>query len=225
MTSCGADTAGEDRRTGDSAEALRAELDELYAKRRRGELRDRDFDKVAVRRTIDLYRTAISARLGHGERILAEHHVVCGHFRLNRSVLEETDQGAVSLFATDRRLIRLRSVLAAGAPATCDEKDQTVIDEIQLDQIRGVAVRRQVRVGEAVAGLVIVAIALVFRSWLLITGKLMVGLGALGVVHALLLPTRWVEVQTAGAEPIRILAARRRSARLLVRLLRERLEA
>ena len=130
--------------------------------------------------------------------------------------MREPDQEAISLFATDRRLIRVRSLLSGDRPPTCDERDGTVIDELPLDAIEGLVVRRRVRWGEAAAGSVIVAFALLFKSWLLITGTLLAVVGGLGVLHALLVPTRWIEVRAPARPapvPWRILAARKKSAR------------
>lgn len=209
-------------------DGLRRELRELHARKQRGEIRDKDYQKSLVDRTLDLYRAQVGERLEAGEEIAAEHHAVRAHMRLNQSVLRETDQHAVSLFATPRRLIRVRSTLRADRPVTADQRDETRIDELPLAEVREIAVRREIRAGEAIAGLVIIAIALLFRSWLLVTGKLMVVLGAAGVLHALLLQTRWLEVVarqrgSEEADPFVIIATRRKSARLLVRFLRERL--
>ena len=207
-------------------EALRRELRELHARKQRGEIREKDYQKNLVDRTLELYRAEIGGRLDDGEGIAAEHHAVRAHMKLNQSVLRESDQHAISLFATGKRLIRVRSTLRNDRPVTCDKRDDTQIDELALEAVQGIAVRREIRAGEAIAGLVIIAIALLFRSWLLVTGKLMVVLGALGVLHALLLQTRWLEVVArppTPSEPFVILAARRKSARKLVRFLRERL--
>jgi hypothetical protein len=210
-------------------EALRAEIRDLYARHQRGDLRDKDFQKSAAQRAVDLYRVEIGRRLEADERILVEHHVVSAHLRLNQSLLKESDQHATSLYVTDRRLIRLRSVLSNDRPVTCDERDSTLVDEVGLDCVRGMTVRREVRTGEVLAGISIVLFAVLFRSWLLVTGKLMVLLGVLGMVHGLLLPTRWIEVQTgeggARGEPMRVFGARRKSGRLLVRCLRARVES
>jgi hypothetical protein len=218
------------------ASELRRELDELAARRRRGELRERDYQRQLAERTVELYRAAVAPRLAEGESILAEHHVVRAHMKLNQSLLRESDQQAVSLFATGRRLIRVRSTLRADRPPSCDETDGTIVDELPLAELEGIAVRREIRGGEAIAGLVIIGVALALHSWLLVTGKLMMVLGALGVVHALLLQTRWLELiaransgpraedGAAGRpNPFVILAARRKSARRLVALLRARL--
>jgi hypothetical protein len=167
----------------------------------------------------------VRARLAPGEEILEEHHAIQGHLKLTQSMLEEPDQGAVSLFATDRRLIRLSATLTAGESPTCDERDHTAIDDVRYDGIRAVRMRRQVRAGEAAAGAVICALALVAWPLLSVTGPALVLVGALGVSHGLFMPTRWWEVEVAGRpaeEWIRVYTVRKRSARQLVRLVRAR---
>ncbi|MGE5346891.1 MAG: hypothetical protein ACM3JH_13135 [Acidithiobacillales bacterium] len=169
-----------------------------------------------------LYRAAARGRLDPGESLIAEHHAVLGHLQLS-GLLREPDQEAISLFATDRRLIRVRSLLPGDRPPTCDERDGTVIEELPLEAIEGLVVRHQVRSAEAVAGIATAALALLFESWLLVTGTLLAAVGVLGVLHALLLPTRWVEIRAPARlapEPWRILASRRRSARELCAALR-----
>lgn len=206
-------------------EALREELRTLQGKRARGDVTEKIFQRTLAEQTVALYRAAVAARLAPGERILAEHHAVHGHTRLNQSVLKEPDQGAVSLFATDRRLVRLTSTLVAGETPTCDHRDHTVIDDAYYEDVRAPRMRRAVRTGEAVAGGVICAVALLAGPLLAVTGKLLVALGAAGVLHALLLPTRWWEVEVAGRPPeewMRIVAVRKRSARELAGVVRAR---
>ncbi len=198
--------------------SLRAELVELHEKGLTGDIPRRQLDRTVEEKTVALYRAAIKARLDGDERVVAEHHAVLGHMRLTESVMREPDQEAISLFATDRRLIRVRSLPSNEKPASLSEQDGTVIDELPLAAIDGLVVRRQVRWGEAATGLVITAFALLFRSWLLVTGTLLMALGGLGVLHALLLPTRWIEIQASprlALEPWRILAVRKKSARTL----------
>lgn len=201
-----------------SVESLRAELAVLHAKGLAGDIPRRRLDGMVAEKTVALTRAAVLSRLEDGEGIVAEHHAALGHLHLAESVLREPDQEAVSLFATDRRLVRVRALLSSERPATLNDKDGTVIDEVPLDAIEGLAVRRQVRWGEAVAGVVIAAFALLFKSWLLVTGTLLLVLGGLGVLHALLLPTRWIEIRTPpplASGPWRILAPRKKSARAL----------
>ncbi|MEW6368073.1 MAG: hypothetical protein AB1714_25885 [Acidobacteriota bacterium] len=208
-----------------SSEALRASIGDLYARRDRGEVHGRRFERELAEKTVELYRSVIKDRLQKDEAILGEHHVIHSHLRLSQSILRDPDQIAVSLFGTDRRLLRIRSVIAPGRPVTCDQRDQTVVDVIPYSIMRGLHVRREIRTGEMTAGVVICVVALLFRSWLWITGTLLIALGVLGIIHGLLLPTRWIEIELAGdrdAEPVRVHGLRRGSARRLVRLLREK---
>jgi hypothetical protein len=212
------------------AAELRAEIRLLQVKREAGDLPERKFNRQVTDRMVELCRAVVRERLEEGETLLAEHHVIHAHMRLNQSVLREPEQEAVSLFATDRRLLRLRARVAADRAPTCDDADQTLLDEVPLGRVRGLRIRRQVRMGELAAGVMIAAFALAFHSWLLVTGTLMAALGAAGVLHALLLPTRWMEVVVepggeAPADEILIHALLRKSARRLIRLLRGRVDA
>ena len=207
-------------------EALRSEIRDLLRRHEQGDIPPRSFERKLAERTVDLYRAVIRQRLRKDESILAEHHVVHSHLRLSQSILKEADQQAVSLFGTDRALFRIRSILSPGRPVTCDSRDDTVLDEIPYSGITGIRIRREIRVGEIAAGVAIGVFAWVFRHWLQVTGIFLLGLGALGILHGLVLPTRWTEVEMAGRthpEPIRIHALRKKSARNLLRLLRKQL--
>lgn len=204
--------------------SLKAELRELHEKGLTGEIPRRKLEGTVAEKTVALYRAAVLSRLDGGERIVAEHHAVLGHLHLAESVLREPDQEAISLFSTDRRLIRVRSLVSNERPVSLSEEDGTVIDELPLEFIEGLVVRRQVRWGEAATGIAIAAVALIFKPWLLVTGTLLLALGGLGVLHALLLPTRWIEILSPtrlASEPWRILAARKKSARTLRNFLAE----
>lgn len=207
-------------------EALRHKIRGLYPKREIGDLTEKVFQKELIERTIDLYRALIKTRLAKGETIQREHHISRGHFRLTQSVLREPEQTAISLFSTDRRLFRIQSLVLPNRPPTADEHDQTVIEELPLNKIRSLSVRRQVRWGEAGVGVVMGAFALLFAPWLSFTGPFLIGLGGAGILHGLLLPTRWIEViaqeSASPPEPIPIYALRKRSARDLVRFLQVR---
>lgn len=203
--------------------ALRAELRRLVEKQARGDIGRRDFDRQLAEGGVALVRALVSERLGDGERIVAEHHAVLGHLRLASSVLAEPEQEAISLFLTDRRLLRMRCRILPGRPPTGDDRDGTVIDEVPLAAITSLVTRRRVRIGEVAAGAVITALALVFKPWLLITGTLLAGLGVAGMLHGLLLPTRWVEIQgpDRGADDVfRVHAMGRKSGRALLARLR-----
>ncbi|MEW6441971.1 MAG: hypothetical protein AB1640_13635 [bacterium] len=205
-------------------DARREEIRQLILKHARGDVRDKEFQPALAERTVALYRAFVQRLLAEPEPILAEHHVVFSHTRLTQSMLREPEQEAVSLFATDRRLLRLRSVLVGDRPPTCDEADQTQVDEIAYGDIGSLKVTRRIRPGETGAGLVLASVAALFHSWLSLTGPLLVLIGTLGILHGLLLPTRWVEIRARGessAEPIRVHRPRKKSARRLLNLLRE----
>jgi hypothetical protein len=210
------------------AEALREEIRRLVKGRQLGDVPERGFERALAAKTLDLYRAVIRSRLAKDESVRLEHHVVHSHLRLSQSVLREPEQRAVSLFLTPRRLLRLRSRILAGRPVSCDEDDGTAIDELALESFAHVRVHREVRWGEAAAGVVIGAVGWLGRAWLAATGPLLVVLGVAGIAHALLLPTRWAEVETHGepaAEPWCVHALGRKSGRTLVRALRAHLVA
>jgi hypothetical protein len=70
-------------------------------------------------------------------------------------------------------------------------------------------------------------IGIIFHDWLSITGPFLAGLGILGVLHALLWQTRWIEVEiekgSAPSEPILIYGLRKKTAKELVRRFQEKL--
>ncbi|MFH1242817.1 MAG: hypothetical protein V1689_10715 [Pseudomonadota bacterium] len=210
----------------EEVEALRARIRELYPKRVRGDLTEKAFQYELTGRTLDLYRALIRMRTAEGEVIVREHHVVRAHFRLTQSVLREPEQEAISIFATDRRLFHLKSILLPDRPPGADGEDKLLIEEVPFDRIEPLQVRRQVRVGEIGVGGAMVGFAVLFYPYLSITGPFMMGLGVLGMLHGLFLPTRWVEVKTLdpalSAEAILVYALRKKSGRQLVRFLREK---
>lgn len=213
-------------RTRTDPEGLREEIRQLCQKYAVGDMGERKFQPALAKATVNLYQATVEGLLPEDEAILHSHHVILGHTRMVQSVMKEPEQQAVSLFLTDRRLVRLRSTLSAYKTVTCDDRDDTVVDEILLEAIRSLKMHRQIRGGEALVGLGIVGVAVIFYPWLAITGPLLIVLGALGMVHGLLLPTRWLEVQTRMGEtrdPICIYVLRKKSARTLVRMLRQRL--
>jgi hypothetical protein len=76
------------------------------------------------------------------------------------------------------------------------------------------------------AGAVIVVVALAFRTLLLVTGTILVLIGALGMLHGLLFPVRWLEVRARGRDAertLRIHGLWRKSARGLLLVVRARI--
>ena len=207
-------------------DSLRSKIRGLYPKRERGDLTEKAFQRELIERTLDLYRALLKGRLQKGESIIKEHHVVRAHLKLAQSVLREPEQETISLFTTDRRLFRIQSILLPNRPPTADEEDKTVISEVPLKKIQALNPRRQIRWGEIGVGAVMGVLALLFASWLSFTGPFLIGLGAAGILHGLLLPTRWIDIIINGSgpplEPIPIYTLRKRSARDLVQYLQVR---
>jgi hypothetical protein len=206
-------------------ETLRAAIAGLYVQRARGDLGERAFERALAERTVELLRAVARGRLPADEPIVCEHHALLAHTRLNQSVLREPDQEAISLFATNERLVCVTSRFEAGLPPTGDARDGTEVVLVPYARIRRLRLRREVRLGEVAAGLVIACLALALHGVLAVTGTALVLLGVAGVVHGLLLPTRFFTVELEGktpSRPIRVLGIRKKSARSLVALVRER---
>jgi len=206
--------------TATDPDRLREELRQTALAYGRGDLHERNYLRKNAELGVDLCRAVISARLEPGEKIVHEHHVVRSHLKLNQSVLREKTQENISLFLTDRRLFSLTSLLEPDTAATCDGRDQTRIVSILRGEVSGLRVRREFRWGELIAGAVVTAVALAFHQWLLVTGIFLLGLGVLGMLHALALPTRWLEVTGGTEDPIIIHALRKKSGRKLVKRLK-----
>jgi hypothetical protein len=207
--------------------ALRKRIAQLYPRRDRGDLTEKDFQREVAEQTVELYRAVITQKLAEGEIIECEHHAIWTHFRLMQSILREPAQQAISLFLTNRNLYRLQSTVMPDQPPTADSRDNTSVDSISLDRIHSLKKRFQIRIGEMLLGAGFCVVALLFHDWLSITGPVLIVLGILGILHALILPTRWIEVRTVDIlpanEPMLIFAIRKKSAKQLVRRLREKL--
>lgn len=204
---------------------LERTLRTLREKRERGDLTDKKFPAAVAEAIVEAFRDAVRGRLSQGEALVAEHHVARGHLKLSRSVLREPDEESVGIFLTDRRLFRVRATFTAdGRPA--EGVADALIDQVPLEHVSGLQRRRQVRISEVIAGAVVVAVALLLGPVLLLTGKLLVALGVLAILHGLLLPNRWFEVVVSGAAvepPLLVLAPRKASGRALLQELRQRL--
>lgn len=209
-------------------DSLRKEIKLMHLKRLKGDITEKAYQRNLPERTVELYRAVVQRRMAKDEKILREHHSIRSHFRLTQSLMKEPEQEAISLFATDRRLYHLRSMVLPDQPSTADSRDRTVIEELRYENLDSVKVYKDIRYGEMAVGAVLCAIAFLFASWLDITGPILIVLGCLGILHGLFLPMKWVEVKAAEAmegklAPIRIYASRRKSARGLVRFLREKI--
>jgi hypothetical protein len=206
-------------------DACRKTLRELHEGFRRGDIPKKRFERQRENAIVDLYRALAGTRLAREEEILEEHHVVRAHLKLTQSVLREQDEEAISLFLTPHRLIHVRAVFGANQLITGDARDGTKVEAFALGDVSRLVPRKEIRSGEAIAGAVICVVAFLFRRLLLVTGTLLLILGLLGIVHGLLLPTRWIEAEIDGLaedDKIRIYGVRKKSARRLLRVLRGR---
>lgn len=207
--------------------AIRKKLEELYARHAAKDLPERPFRRALTEYSYRLYRAVAQEALQPREAILHEHHIMQSHMWWSQSFLKDPNQELISLFLTDRRLIRIRSVMTPGRPISCDAADETTLDWLPLDRMRGLRVHRQIRTGEVLVGAIMAGGAFAFSAWLEITGPVLMGLGGLGMLHGLLWPMRWVEVESHAEPPpqgpMRIYASRRKSGRKLIAMLREKI--
>ena len=207
-------------------ERLRSDIVALWAKHARGDVSERIFQKESERCVLELCRALIRRRTGEQEPVRVEHHAVRAHTKLAGSVLRESEQEFISLLATERRLFRLRALLTPEQPVLFLNGEHDAVEDLPFAAASGVLVRTQRRTGETVAGLAIALFALLGHSWLQFTSAALFLVGVAGTLHGLLLPTRWAEVQErtpAFSPPFQIWTLRKKSARALLRFLRERI--
>ena len=205
------------------SDELRHAIRDLFERRARGDVPDRDFRRRLAESSVALSRAVARERLLPDEKILAEHHLEHSHFKLNQSLLAEPEQATASFFASDRRLIRVCGTLLPNRPVSCDEADHTVVDELAYEHMQCVAIRKQIRWGEAATGCVVMLAALLLGRTLAVTGPLLVLLGLAGMLHGLLFPTRWIEIVARDGEPVPpflIHGVRRKGARKILAVIR-----
>jgi hypothetical protein len=208
----------------EAVDSLRGEIRELFARRARGDIPERKFQKQLTEKSVELSRCVASDGFEPDESILAECHVVHSHLKLAQSILQEPNQITVSLFASKRRLVRVRGVVVPNRPVTCDEADDTVVDQLLLQDIDRVVPRKLYRWGEAATGLAAILLAWLLGGLLQVTGPFLMLLGFAGIVHALLLPTRWLDIIPRGqgpAPPFELHSIRKRSVRAVLAVIRE----
>ena len=84
----------------------------------------------------------------------------------------------------------------------------------------GLRCAAKIRFGEMITGAVIAAVAFLLRPWLQVTGIALVLLGIAGMLHGLLIPTRWAEIipHKDDVAPFQIFALRKRSAKKLIKV-------
>ena len=207
-------------------EVLRREIAELHVRRTRGDLSQRVFQKTADAKTLDLFRAVARTRMDAGEVVEQEHHVIVALTRLNQKVLRDSSQELVSLFASSRRIVEVRTVSDKDVPVTCDEGDRLSLTDLTYREVRAVLRQRRYRGGQLAAGTIIAAVGVLGGFQLGFTGPALVALGAVGALHALLFPTRWVEI--SGGRPdgqsavVRVQCLRKRSAKRILKLVRDR---
>jgi hypothetical protein len=212
---------------GDFVEGLRKDIAGLWEKRARGDFSERAFQKQSEQSVLDLCRALVRRRIGEGESIRFEHHAVRAHTKIAGSVLQESEQEFISLLATERRLFRLRAIHTPDRPVLFVDGDKDALEELSYASASGVTVRTQRRKGQIVAGLVIAGFAVLAHPWLQITGTALFLLGVAGALHGLLVPTRWAEVlqpEPTVSPPFQIWALRKKSARQLLKFLREKIQ-
>jgi hypothetical protein len=212
---------------GDLIEGLRKDITALWEKRARGDVSERAFQRESEQRTLDLCRALVRHRIGEGESIRFEHHAVRAHTKIAGSVLRESEQEFISLLATEYRLFRLRTLLTPDRPLLFLDGDKDAVEELAYESASGVTVRTQRRKGQILAGLVIAGVAVLAHPWLQITGTALFLLGIAGALHGLLVPTRWAEVlqpEPTVSPPFQIWALRKKSARQLLKFLRQKIQ-
>lgn len=205
------------------AEVARGRLRDLGQRRARGDVDERTFRRQLLDESVGLARAEARAVLEPDEAILAEHHVVHSHFKLTESLLREPEQSTVSLFATARRLVRVRGTLSPSPTGIGEEATRAQIDQIKYEATTRLEKRVERRWGEVGTGLAIVLLALLLRRVLAITGPVLVLLGVAGALHGLLLPTRWIEIASHAEIRAQIHCVWRRSARRLVAVVHQAL--
>jgi hypothetical protein len=211
----------------DFAEGLRRDIATLWEKRARGDLSERAFQRESEQRVLELCRALVRRRITEGEGIQFEHHAVRAHTKIAGSVLRESEQEFISLLATERRLFRLRAFHTPDEPPLFLKGNQDAVEELAYASASGVRVCTQRRKGQFIAGLVIAGFAILGYSWLQITGTALFLLGTAGALHAVLVPTRWAEVLQpvpTVSPPFQVWALRKKSARLLLKFLREKIQ-
>jgi hypothetical protein len=212
---------------GDLIEGLRKDITALWEKRARGDVSERAFQRESEQRTLDLCRALVRHRIGEGESIQFEHHAVRAHTKIAGSVLRESEQEFISLLATEYRLFRLRTILTPDRPLLFLDGDKDAVEELAYESASGVTVCTQRRKGQIIAGLAIAGVAVLAHPWLQITGTALFLLGIAGALHGLLVPTRWAEVlqpEPTVSPPFQIWALRKKSARRLLKFLRQKIQ-
>lgn len=193
------------------------ELTRLDGRFALGDLTPKRYARLRQHALAELGRRKIAPWLGPGEAVVAEHHWVEGHARLPDSPFAETGQIAGSLFATDRRLFRWR-FHDGGSPSASSGVDVAeTVEFLWYAEINGLQRQSSFRLGEAVTGSIIAVFAWLMYARLAVTGPVLLAVGVFGIVHAMIVPTRYVTVVVDGADAgWPVWAARTRSGRAVL---------
>jgi hypothetical protein len=215
--------AGTDERVARVQAALAALADALV----RGDVRPKQYGRRRQDLVAEMGRCKVAAYLEPGEAIVAEHHWIEPPAEASAFPLRETPDVAGSAYATDRRVFRWRFLDPATPHVTSLEGFDETFECLRYDELAGLVEHRTIRWGEAAVGTAIAAIAWLLRLHLQlsITGPALLAVGAFGLVHALVRPTRHTTLMLsdpaeAGRE---ILAANTATGRRLVEELRRRI--
>lgn len=175
-------------------------LSALAARFALGDLNPKRYARLRQQALAALGRRKIAPLLAPGETFLAEHHWVEGHTRLPDAAFAETGQTAGSLYATDRRLFCWRFHDCPSPSASPPPDIEETLEFRWYAEIAGVERCRSFRWGEAVTGLIIAMLAGFLSTRLGVTGPLLLAVGVFGVVHAMMVPTRYVTVVFNGSD-------------------------
>ena len=183
--------------SGRGEEAALAVLAERFAL---GDLNPKRYARLRQQVLAALGRSKIAPSLDPGETIAAEHHWTESHERLPDAPFAETGQTAGSLYATDRRLFRWR-FHDGGLPSASPQGGvEETIESLWYAEIAGMERRSSFRWGEAITGLVIAAVAGLMYARLGVTGPMLLAVGVFGIIHAVVVPTRYVTVVVDGSD-------------------------
>jgi hypothetical protein len=211
----------------DPAKKIQDALGDLDRRFGLGDLTPKKYARAKQDLLAQLGRSTIGPFLEPGESITAEHHWTEGQRMLPDSPFRETAQSAASLYATQRRIFRWRFPIHCTPRAASPEDPEEVLEFRWYGEVARIERVRSVRWGEAAAGGVIALAAALMLQHLAITGYVLMGIGAFGVAHALLVPTRWADLVAAGpgGDPWPICASATRSGCAILRELEGRISS
>ncbi len=199
----------------EALDPLLSELEVLDAAHALGDVKDKQYEQRKQGLLVEIGLAKVKARLAPGEEVLAQHHFQQSRFPFTGFAFQDAAQESLSFFATGRRIFRWRFVDHPDRRASLHGRDR--LEAQDYSRLRAVLPRREWRWGEAAAAVATILLALVFWSWLEITGPVLLLVGAAGLGHALFWPTGyWLLAGTDQSRAWRVYAVRKRSARALI---------